>query len=266
MFFYALMSALNRAIDDPDEEVTWTLKCGAVAESTSWTAKEIMRFTIARKWPGTDAQARTTIRNFGVMEYLLFDPKVERYSIQPKLIDWLFDHATGFYQALFDGPPPSSWTKDKKGSWLKLNDIVFRYIFESIGDSWRDFRHAANTTIGASVTETNERPKTNRQTDYIGERPEFWIVIMTVGLLGPIKQLVVPARADSLRYSLYANKAVDIANGVDRLQKYGVIAIDNGGIVTIAPKLLPRMERFIAAIEANIPKFRAECDAWKANL
>jgi hypothetical protein len=178
-----------------------------------------------------------------------------------KLVDWLFNHAGQIHVALFKEPFPVSWTREK-GGWLDLNEIFFRYIYQVIGDSWRDFRNAANVEI-ETIRKLKKRQADREYTeDYIGKKPEYWIVIFTVGFLQPINRYDVPARANDLGINSYAKLPPDIAQAVETLHEYRILSIEDD-IARIEPKFSRLMEQLISAVEINIPKLRGEAEAWK---
>lgn len=266
VFAYALMNALNGILKHPHEEVKWVFENGLLIPSTSWTLVDLkQRITTARKWTGSEAQLLTAIENLVVTGFLSVDPDTKKYSVTPKLLDWLLGHASHIHQAVFNDPPPESWTKGEKGSWLELNEIAFRYLYDQIGDHWRDFRNAVNKEI-ASRSPKSKAKKLDRDytTDYIGERPEYWVVMFTVGFLEPISQWSVPDRAKSLKISIYADNLQDVANAVEQLRDFGVVTIDDAEDVRIAPKFLPRMKDVISAVNQYMPRLRADCHVWKA--
>jgi hypothetical protein len=259
------MNVLNGIIKHPHETVTWTFDKANLVPSTSWTLVDLkQRVATARKWTGSEDQLETTIDNFVMAEFLSLDETTDRYSITPKLLDWLSDHASSLHQAVLNEPPPNSWRKEIKGGWLDFNEIMFKYIYSRMGDSWRDLRNAINKEIGTHTTKAKakklDRDYTN---DYIGERPGYWIVIYIVGLLGPISQWSIPGVAGTFKISNYANDPTDVVNAAEELREYGIITKDEAGHVQIAPQFASRMKDVISAVELNIPKLRAECLAWK---
>jgi hypothetical protein len=264
IFLYALMNAFNGFLKHQHEQVTWTIENGVLTQSTNWSLVDLkQRITSARKWPGSDAQLKTHIEKLADTGFLTFDSTSKRYSVRPRLLEWLLNHASSLHQAIFNDPLPQLWKTDEKGSWLDLNEILFKYFYEITGDNWRDFRTAANKEIATHIPKSAIKKKNDYTNDYIGERPQYWVVIFTVGFLQPINQWSIADRANSLQISAYVSNPKDVANAVEQLRDYGIVTIDDTQNVRIAPKFSSRMEHVISGVEANMPKLRADCLTWK---
>ena len=262
MFVYALMAAFNSILRDPPEDATALIDDDLLKVTKSRTRVWLRnRMKTAPKWPGSEPQLTAALAQFCANGFLSLDSN--KYSIRLKLLEWLTAHASSVFEALFKEKPPETWKNGARGSWLDLNQMFFKHIYEVIGESWRAFRIATNDEIGAYERKRKGHDK-DYSKDYIGEKPEYWIVIFTVGFQQPINRHDIPARGNKLEINTYAKKPTDIAIAVEELSKYNIVCIDETGTVRIAPKFSPLMDAVIAAVELNLPKLFAECASWKA--
>jgi hypothetical protein len=235
-----------------------------VVQSPTWKEVELKkRILTTQKWTGTDPQLDRTIDKFIAAKYLARDDG-SKLSITVRLLGWLLDHARGFHQGIFHRPGPGSWQR-KKGDWLTFNEIIFKYLFDQIGKPWRDMRGEISRTISAQKSGGRSK-KSDRvyTTDHMGEHPEYWLVVFIVGFAEKINEWEIINCAIKYKLQEYVKGTSDITTAVEKLCEYGIL-VRNEKFVQLTPSFEARMKDVIRAVDINIPKLKADCEAWRSS-
>ena len=213
----------------------------------------------ARQFVGTDAQLEDTIEKFVRRGYL--SQHGNQLSITMQMLDWLITHARDFFHAISKQNAPATWSTHK-GEWLSFNQIVFRYFYDEIGPRWRDMRNDINQAITAQKARSRaKKSERSYATDYVGEPPEYWVVISVAAFIENVSEFSFGYRAEQLGLQQYVAVAADITTAIDDLCDYGILT-KSGGIVQLDTRFSARMDALRKAVNENVPKLRAECHGF----
>jgi hypothetical protein len=261
LFLYSLMNLLNDLLAHQHDVVDWTVDGATLTQTPTWARADLRKLT--RKWVGTGVQLDDTIDKF-ISAGLLVENK-QKLSITVDLVDWHLNHARGFHQEIFRRPAPETWTR-LKGSWLSFNEIIFRHLYEEIGDVWRDVRDAINAAISAKKSEGRQR-RSDRgyTTDHIGKHPAYWVVINMVGFAETISPWDIMKWAPEFGLRDYVKSIGEVAEAVDELVELGIV-VKIKDDVQLAPEINTRMMDVLKKVEVTFPKLKSDCEAWNAAI